>query len=87
MAPITRRGFDPDLIDVGEQLLAQHATQFAPKDLRRLAKQVVDRIDQDGTLPKEELQQDRRFFRMRPTKDGGYAGEFRLTLRPSADRS
>ena len=79
LAPVTRRGFDPDLIDAGEQLLAQFATQFAPKDLRRLAKQVVDRIDQDGTLPKEELQQDRRFFRMRPTKDGGYAGEFRLT--------
>ena len=79
LAPVTRRGFDPDLIDAGEQLLAQFATQFAPKDLRRLAKQVVDRIDQDGTLPKEEIQQDRRFFRMRPTKDGGYAGEFRLT--------
>ena len=79
LAPVTRRGFDPDLIDAGEQLLAQFATQFAPKDLRRLAKQVVDRIDQDGTLPKEEIQQDRRFFRMRPTKDGAYAGEFRLT--------
>ena len=79
LAPVTRRGFDPDLIDAGEQLLAQFATQFAPRDLRRLAKQVVDRIDQDGTLPKEEIQQDRRFFRMRPTKDGGYAGEFRLT--------
>ena len=79
LAPITRRGFDPDLIDAGEQLLANFATQFGPKDLRRLAKQVVDRIDPDGTLPDEQLQQDRRFFRMRPTKDGGYTGEFRLT--------
>ncbi len=61
------------------KLLAQFATQFGPKDLRRLAKQVVDRIDPDGTLPDEELQQDRRFFRMRPTKNGSFAGEFRLT--------
>ena len=79
LAPVTRRGFDPDLIDAGEKLLAQFATQFGPKDLRRLAKQVVDRIDPDGTLPDEELQQDRRFFRMRPTKNGSFAGEFRLT--------
>jgi hypothetical protein len=79
LAPLTRRGFDPEAIDAGEQLLARFATQFAPKELRRLAHQVVDRIDPDGTLPDEELQQDRRFFRLRPTRDGGYAGEFRLT--------
>ena len=51
LAPVTRRGFDPELIDAGEQLLAQFATQFGPKELRRLAHQVVDRIDPDGTLP------------------------------------
>jgi hypothetical protein len=79
LAPLTRRGFDPEAIDAGEQLLARFATQFAPKELRRLAHQVVDRIDPDGTLPDEELQHDRRFFRLRPTSDGGYAGEFRLT--------
>jgi hypothetical protein len=79
LAPLDRRGFDPDAIDAGERLLARFATQFGPKDLRRLARQVVDHIDPDGTLPDERLQTDRRFFRMRPTKDGGYAGEFRLT--------
>ena len=79
LAPLNRRGFDPDEIDHGEQLLTGFAAQFGPKDLRRLAKQVVDAIDPDGTLPDDQLQQDRRFFRMRPTKDGGYAGEFRLT--------
>ena len=79
LAPITRRGFDPDEIDAGEQLLAKFATQFGPKELRQLARKVVDAIDPDGTLPDEQLQQDRRFFRMRPTKDGAYTGEFRLT--------
>ena len=79
LAPVSRRGFDPDLIDAGERLLAEHATSFGPKDLHRLAKQVVNAIDPDGTLPDEQLQSDRRFFAMRPTKDGGYAGKFRLT--------
>ena len=79
LAPLDRRGFDPDEIDHGEKLLTGFAAQFGPKDLRRLAKQVVNAIDPDGTLPDDQLQQDRRFFRMRPTKDGGYAGEFRLT--------
>ena len=51
LAPVTRRGFDPEKIDAGEQLLAQFATQFAPKDLRRLATKVVEAIDPDGTLP------------------------------------
>ena len=80
LAPVTRRGFDPDLIDAGEQLLAQFATQFGPRDLRRLAKQVVER-DRPGRHParRKRCRRDRRFFRMRPTKDGAYAGEFRLT--------
>ena len=37
------------------------------------------RSTRTAPLPKEQVQQDRRFFRMRPTKDGAYAGEFRLT--------
>ena len=79
LAPLTRRGFDPDQIDAGEQLLADFATQFEPKQLRRLAKKVVEAIDPDGTLPDQDRQQDRRFLRIRSTKDGCYAGEFRLT--------
>ena len=39
----------------------------------------MDRINPDGTLPDDRLQSDRRHFTMRSTKDGGYAGEFRLT--------
>jgi hypothetical protein len=33
----------------------------------------------DGTLPREQLNQDRRHLHLRPTHDGAYAGEFRLT--------
>src|SRR5918994_1920652 len=76
---LERAGFDPDAVDRGEELLAGFATRFGPKDLRRLAEQVVDAIDADGTLPDDKLQADRRYFTMRPAKDGGWAGEFRLT--------
>ncbi len=79
LSSVDRAGFDPADIDAGEQLLTRFAHQFAPKDLRRLAEQVVDAINPDGTLPDEKLQQDRRFLHLRQTRDGGYAGEFRLT--------
>jgi hypothetical protein len=79
LAKVDRVGFDPDAVDQGEELLAGFATRFGPKDLRRLAEQVVDAIDPDGTLPDDKLQADRRYFTMRSTKDGGWAGEFRLT--------
>ena len=73
LAKVDRVGFDPDAVDRGEELLAGFATRFGPKDLR-LAEQVVDAIDPDGTVPDDKLQQDRRFFTMRSTKDGGWAG-------------
>ena len=55
------------------------APSSGPKTCRRLAEQVVDAIDPDGSRPNEKLNADRRFFHLRQTKDGGYAGEFRLT--------
>ena len=44
-----------------------------------MADQVVDHIDPDGSRPEDELNADRRLFHLRPTKDGAWAGEFRLT--------
>ena len=79
LAKVDRVGFDPDRVAWGEQQLAGWAGQFGPKDLRRLAEQVVDGIDPDGTLPDDTLQHDRRYFTMHSNKDGGYQGEFRLT--------
>ena len=76
---VDHRGFDPADLEEGEQLLTRFAGSFGPKDLRSLADQVVDHIDPDGTRPNEELNADRRHFSLRPTKDGAWAGEFRLT--------
>ena len=74
-----RRGFDPADVGAGEALLTGHAYTFAPEPLRQLAEQVVNAIDPDGTLPNDEVNADRRHFHLRPTRDGAYVGEFRLT--------
>ena len=79
LTPVDRRGFDPADIDAGEQLLVRHARSFGPEDLKQLADRVLDAIDPDGTLPKDELNHDRRFVHLRPTRDGAWTGEFRLT--------
>jgi hypothetical protein len=79
ITPVDRRGFDPADVAAGEQLLVTHAKSFGPEDLKQLADKVVDAIDPDGTLPKDELNHDRRFLHLRPTKDGAWTGEFRLT--------
>ena len=76
---VDRRGFDPADIAAGEALLTEHAAVFPPEDLRLLADQVVDAIDPDGTMPNEQLNEDRRFLHLRATRDGAYVGDFRLT--------
>ncbi len=79
LGQVDRRGFDPAEIDAGEQLLAEQAMLLPPEDVKRVADRVVDAIDPDGTLPDEQLNLDRRFFDLRPTRDGAWKGEFRLT--------
>ena len=76
---VDRRGFDPADIAHGEALLTEHAVLFPPEDLKLLADRFVDALDPDGTLPNEQLNQDRRYFHLRATRDGAYVGDFRLT--------
>ena len=76
---VDRRGFDPADIAAGEALLTEHAAVFPPEDLRLLADRIVDAIDPDGTVPNDQLNEDRRYFHLRPTRDGAYVGDFRLT--------
>ena len=76
---VDRRGFDPADLDTGEKLLVEQATVLPPEDLRILADRVVDAIDPDGTLPKDELNQDRRHVEFHQRGDGSWAGTLRLT--------
>ncbi len=79
LAGVDHRGFDPADLALGDELLARYATTFGPKELRGLAQQVVDRIDPDGTVPDDQLQQDRRHLAFRQTRDGMVLVEGRLT--------
>jgi hypothetical protein len=79
LSPLDRRGFDPTDLADGEELLVGHAKVFPPEDLRQLAQRVVDGIDPNGTLPDDQLNADRRNFYLRPTRNGAWTGEFRLT--------
>ena len=80
---VDRRGFDPADIAAGETLLTEHAAVFPPEDLRLLAARVVDAINPDGTLPHDELNEDRRYLHLKSTQDGAYVGDFRLTGSPA----
>ena len=40
---------------------------------------MVDAIDPDGTTPNDQLNEDRRYFHLRSTRDGAFVGDFRLT--------
>ena len=79
LAQVDRRGFDPADIEEGERMLVGFADTYAVKDLRILAAQVIDRIDPDGTLPKDQLNQDRRHVEFHQCRDGSWAGTLRLT--------
>jgi len=79
LGEVDRRGFDPADIAAGERILTAQAAVFDPKVLGRLAERVVAAIDPDGSVPDDALNADRRHFSMRPTRDGAYLGEFRLT--------
>jgi hypothetical protein len=79
LAGVDRAGFDPADITAGEQILTRAALEVGPKDLQGLTDRVVEAINPDGSRPCEELHADRRFFELRPTPDGMYRGEFRLT--------
>ncbi|MEO7017294.1 MAG: DUF222 domain-containing protein, partial [Leifsonia sp.] len=60
----------PDAVAQGERLLVEHAQGLTVEDLRILAAQVRDRLDQDGILPREERQRRRRSLTISTTTDG-----------------
>ena len=76
---VDRPGFDPADVEAGERLLTEFAGTFGPQDLRVMAGTVVDRVDPDGSRPRDQLNHDRRHLELRRTGDGAWRGEFWLT--------
>ena len=54
----------------GERALVGHAPGFTVEQMRRLAVQVRDRLDQDGTEPREERQRRLRSLTVTTTREG-----------------
>jgi len=57
-------------LQLGERVLVQHAPDLTVRELRVLAGQVRDRLDQDGILPREDVQRSRRSLTISTTSDG-----------------
>jgi hypothetical protein len=57
-------------VEMGERVLVQHAPNMTITELRTLAGQVRDRLDQDGILPREQRQLQRRSLTISTTSDG-----------------
>jgi hypothetical protein len=79
IASVDHRGFDPADLDLADELLAGFTRTFGPKELADVATRVVERIDPDGTRPKDELDADRRHLAFRKTRDDMWLVEGRLT--------
>ncbi|MFF1634397.1 DUF222 domain-containing protein [Leifsonia sp. NPDC058248] len=55
---------------LAELILVQHAPNLTATELRTLAGEVRDRLDQDGILPRERRQHQRRSLTINTTSDG-----------------
>ncbi|WP_431278058.1 DUF222 domain-containing protein [Leifsonia poae] len=59
-----------DDVALGERLLVEHAPDLTVTELRALAAQVRDRLDEDSILPREQRQRMRRSLTIGTTSDG-----------------
>ncbi|WP_345764180.1 DUF222 domain-containing protein [Diaminobutyricibacter sp. McL0608] len=55
---------------MGERVLIEHAPGLTVEQLAKLAVQVRERLDQDGTEPREQMQRRRRSLTISVTRDG-----------------
>ena len=67
---VEHRGFDPADLDAADSLFAGWTATLDPRALRQAADRVVERIDPDGTRPRDEVNADRRHLGLRKTRDG-----------------
>jgi len=57
-------------LQFGERVLVENAPDLTVRELRVLAGHVRDRLDQDGILPREDVQRSRRSLTISTTSDG-----------------
>lgn len=69
----------PAVLARAERTLVEHARAFGPKELRLIARRLVDAADPDGPAPDDLVAQERRHLELRPMRDGMWRIEGRLT--------
>ncbi|NEN04540.1 DUF222 domain-containing protein [Diaminobutyricibacter tongyongensis] len=62
----------------GERLLIEHAPALTVEQMRRSAIQLRDRLDEDGTEPREQIHRRRRSLTITTTRDGMTRIDWRL---------
>ncbi len=75
---------DPADVAEAEQTLTGHARVFGPKELRLIARRLVDAADPDGPAPDDTVPRERRHLELRPLRDGTWRVEGRLTAETGA---
>lgn len=76
---LSRPGLDPSVIAEADEVLTEHARSLGPRDLRLLARRLVDAADPDGPQPDEGAQLSRRHLELVRLRDGMWRIEGRLT--------
>lgn len=80
LAPLDQVGYAPEDVTAGERILVDAARAgLGVDDLRGLARHVVDAIDPDGSAPDDDLNEARRYLRLRRAGDGAWMLSGRLT--------
>ncbi|NEN04406.1 DUF222 domain-containing protein [Diaminobutyricibacter tongyongensis] len=74
----TGNGCTREQRSAGERLLVEHALALTVEKMRRLAIQLRDRLDEDGTEPREQIQRRRRSLTITTTRDGMTRIDWRL---------
>lgn len=75
---------DPGEMAEVEQTLTGHAQVFGPKELRLIARRLVEAADPDGPAPDDLVERERRHLELRPLRDGTWRVEGRLTAETGA---
>jgi len=60
----------PDVRAAGERLLVEHAPGLTVRQVQGLARQVRDRLDEDGAEPRDQIRRQRRSLTLIPQSDG-----------------
>jgi len=60
----------PDARAAGERLLVEHAPGLTVRQVQGLARQVRDRLDEDGAEPRDQIRRQRRSLTLIPQPDG-----------------